>query len=175
MRTNIVISVTGADRVGVVEEVTKVLLDLGGNVETSRMARLGGEFAMLMLVSFSADAGRGIEAAVADLTARGYKVTASETAQTYAESHAGWRAYHLSIEGADHEGIMHEIAAGLSARGISIESMDTSVAPASVSGALLFSLTATVVVPPELDEFEWLTGLDEAGTLANVDVKVTAL
>ena len=51
MRKNIVFTLTGTDRTGLVEEITKLLLDLGGNVETSRMARLGGEFAVLMLVS----------------------------------------------------------------------------------------------------------------------------
>ncbi len=51
MRTDIVFTLTGTDRIGIVEEVTGVLLGLEGNVETSRMVRLGGEFALLMLVS----------------------------------------------------------------------------------------------------------------------------
>jgi glycine cleavage system transcriptional repressor len=50
MRNHLVYTLTGSDRIGIVEEVTKMLLDHGGNVETSRMVRLGGEFAMLMLV-----------------------------------------------------------------------------------------------------------------------------
>ena len=49
MRKNIVFTLTGSDKIGIVEEVTKVFLDHNGNVETSRMARLGGEFAILML------------------------------------------------------------------------------------------------------------------------------
>jgi len=51
MRTNIVFTLTGPDRIGIVESVTKMLLGHGANVESSRMTRLGGEFAMLMLVS----------------------------------------------------------------------------------------------------------------------------
>ena len=64
MRSDIVLTLTGTDRVGIVEEVTKVLLDLGANVETSRMARLGGEFAMLMLTSVSPNQASELEAAL---------------------------------------------------------------------------------------------------------------
>jgi len=51
MKRNLVLTLTGPDRIGIVEKVTGLLLERGGNVETSRMARLGGEFAVLMLVS----------------------------------------------------------------------------------------------------------------------------
>ena len=51
MQKNFVLTVTGPDRIGIVERVTGLLFEHGGNVETSRMARLGGEFAILMLVS----------------------------------------------------------------------------------------------------------------------------
>ena len=175
MRSDIVLTLTGTDRVGIVEEVTKVLLDLGANVETSRMARLGGEFAMLMLMSVSPDQAADLEAALEGLAERGYKVTTSETQQTYAEAHPGWLSYRVEVDGADHEGIVHEIASGLSRRGISIESMETSVSQAPVSGSPLFAMAAVVVVPPGLAEAEWLAALDDAGRQSNVDVRVMAL
>ena len=50
MQKTFVLTLTGPDRIGFVEKVTGLLLERGGNVETSRMARLGGEFAILMLV-----------------------------------------------------------------------------------------------------------------------------
>jgi glycine cleavage system transcriptional repressor len=175
MRSDIVLTLTGTDRVGIVEEVTKVLLDLGANVETSRMARLGGEFAMLMLMSVSPDQASDLEAALARLAERGYKIATSETQQTYAEAHPGWLSYRVEVDGADHEGIVHEIASGLSRRGISIESMETSVSQAPVSGSPLFAMAAIVVVPPGLAEAEWLAALDDAGRQSNVDVRVMAL
>ena len=51
MQNNFVLTVTGPDRIGIVERVTGLLFERGANVETSRMARLGGEFAMLLLVA----------------------------------------------------------------------------------------------------------------------------
>ena len=53
MPKNIVLTLTGRDKVGIVENVTSVIAKRDGNVESSRMARLGGEFAMLMLVTVS--------------------------------------------------------------------------------------------------------------------------
>ncbi len=97
-------------------------------------------------------------------------MSVGETFDTYEDAHRGWLPYRIEVRGADHEGIIHEIAAGLSQRGINIESMDTGTTAASVSGAPLFHMTALVIVPPELPESEWLVELQEAAAHANVDV-----
>ena len=89
MRKNFVLTLTGADRIGIVESLTKVLLDRGGNVETSRMARLGGEFAVLMLVSLPEEQLADLDGDLAGLVARGYKVTTATTGQIDAESQPG--------------------------------------------------------------------------------------
>lgn len=172
MRNNLVLTLTGTDRVGLVEEVTQLLFAQGGNIETSRMARLGGEFAILLLVSLPAKNLGRLEASVAQLTAHGYKITMTQTAQTYAQAHAGWRPYQIEVQGADHEGIIHEIAHTLSQRGISIETMDTGTTRAPNSGTPLFSMTAQVVVPPALPEAHWQAELAEAAHQLHVDVRV---
>ena len=61
MKRNLVLTLTGPDRIGIVDRVTGLLLDRGGNVETSRMARLGGEFAVLMLVSLPSEHCAGLD------------------------------------------------------------------------------------------------------------------
>ena len=174
MQVNIVLTLTGKDRIGIVEEVTKLLLDLGGNVETSRMSRLGGEFAILMLVSLSAEQLGRLEKDVEQLTAQGYKVTTIRTEGTYAETHPGWLPFQVEVHGADHEGIVHEIAHYLSQRGINIESMDTGTVQAPVSGTPLFTMTALVVVPPNLPGQDWEAKLIDVGHRLNVDIKVSA-
>lgn len=174
MRTNIVLTLTGKDRIGIVEEVTGVLLKLGSNVETSRMARLGGEFAMLMLVSLPSDRSTFLDSAVEQLTTRGYNVTVTETERAPA-AFAGCLPYRITVEGADHEGIIHEIAAGLAGQGISIELMETETSSAPVSGTILFSMTARVLVPQDLNETAWIAALVQAADQAGVDVTVTGL
>jgi glycine cleavage system transcriptional repressor len=173
MRTNIVLTLTGTDRIGIVEGITKLLLDLGGNVETSRMSRLGGEFAVLMLVSMPAGQLANLDKSIQTLIHQGFKVTTSLTEQTYAEAYAGWLPYKIEVLGADHEGIIHEIAHTLSQFGINIESMDTETTQAPNSGAPLFSMAALVAVPPRLSGQNWGAALEEAGRNMHVDIKVT--
>jgi glycine cleavage system transcriptional repressor len=173
MRSTIVLTLTGSDRVGIVEEVTGVLLGLGGNVETSRMARLGGEFAMLVLLTLSAEKLGELDDALGYLTEQGYKLTTISTDAGAAQTFNGWSPYQVDVEGADHEGIIHDVAARLSQLGISIESMETGTTRAAVSGLTLFNMSALVMVPPGLADAEWIAALDEAGQQANVDVEVT--
>ena len=172
MRTDLVFTLTGTDRVGLVEEVTGVLLAVGGNVETSRMARLGGEFAMLVLVSLPAEQIAAAQTALSHLTEEGHRVSFVETRPDAASVLAGWLPYRVSVHGADHEGIVHEIARGLSSRGITIESMETGVSAAPVSGLTLFDMTALVLVPPAVDSTRWVDALVQAGHDANVDVEI---
>lgn len=174
MRTDVVLTMTGNDRIGLVDQMTELLLGLDGNVETSRMARLGGEFAVLMLVSLPAEQVSGIEATFQPLTALGYKVTVSQTEPSGAKARAGWQMAQIEVEGADHEGIIHEIAHHLSQWGINIEAMDTGTQPAPISGTPLFTMSARVAVPPSLAAQDWEGPLDEVGRRLNVEIKVTA-
>jgi len=173
MRTDVLFTLTGPDRVGIVEDLTGVVAGVQGNVETSRMVRLGGEFALLMLVSMDAERVADLSAAVSGLVAEGYRVTAAPT-RPAAQPRDSWLPFRVTVVGADHEGIVHEIAQRLSQRGISIESMDTGIVEAPVTGAPLFSMSALVLVPPGLPEEQWIAELAEAGDQANVDVEVTA-
>jgi glycine cleavage system transcriptional repressor len=176
MHREFVLTLTGPDRIGIVEQVTGLLLDRGGNVETSRMVRLGGEFAILMLASLSADQFAGLDRDLEGLTTRGYKVTTTqaEPAAT-AEARPGWLPYRIEVQGADHEGIIHEVARYLSGRGINIESIDSETTPAPLSGIPLFTMDAQVVVPPSLAGQDWETGLAEIGSQRNLEVTVTPL
>ena len=175
MRTNVVFTLTGPDRIGIVEEVTRVLFELGGNVETSRMARLGGEFAILMLVAMPEHRRPELDAAFSALVARGYKVTIGQTEANLAAEHVGWLPYQVQVTGADHEGIVHEVAAGLARLGINIESAETCTAAAPISGTPLFTMTAQVAVPPSVAATDWIAALSAAGDESNVDIEVVAL
>jgi glycine cleavage system transcriptional repressor len=175
MPRNFILTLTGPDRIGIVDRVTGLLYDRGGNVETSRMARLGGEFAVLMLVSMPEERYAGLDHDLEALAAQGYKVTTTPAERTYAEAHPGWLPYRIEVRGADHEGIIHEVAHYLSERGINIESVESETTPAPTSGAPLFNMTAQVVVPPGLSGQGWEAGLEGLGSRLNLEITVDAL
>jgi glycine cleavage system transcriptional repressor len=174
MQKNFVLTVTGPDRIGIVERVTGLLFEHGGNVETSRMARLGGEFAILMLVSMPEDRVTGLGADLEDLAADGYKLTTTATDRAHAGGHPDWLPYQIEVEGADDEGIIHEVARYLSERGINIESVDSETTPAPISGSPLFAMTAQVVAPPTLAGQGWEAGLQEIADRMNLEIRVTS-
>jgi len=55
MNTNLVITALGNDKPGIVNELSKAILDNGGNITESRMMVLSGEFAIMLLVTGSKD------------------------------------------------------------------------------------------------------------------------
>lgn len=175
MQSHFVLTLTGPDRIGIVDEVTGLLLDRKGNVEASRMARLGGEFAVLMLVSMPDEQLSGLDKALEALAGQGYKVTTTPAHRTVAEARSGWLAYRIEVLGADHEGIIHEVAHSLSEHGISIESVESETVAAPVSGSPLFAMAASVIVPPALSEEDWQAGLREVGSRMNVDIEVSPM
>ncbi|TLM97265.1 MAG: transcriptional regulator [Actinobacteria bacterium] len=174
MRTDIVFTLSGPDRVGIVDEVTGALLAVGGNVGTSRMTRLGGEFAIIMLASIPGERVAELEASLEPLAQQDYAIGIRPLAGADEREHANWLPYRVEVSGADHEGIVHDIARGLSDMGITIESAETDAEPAPVSAVPLFTMNALVLVPPTLAEDEWTTAVVDAAARANVDVTIVA-
>jgi glycine cleavage system transcriptional repressor len=168
------LTVTGPDRIGIVERVTGLLFDHGGNVETSRMARLGGEFAILMFVSVPEGRIAGLDRDLTALVADGYKVTTTATDPADASARPDRLPYHIEVVGADHEGIIHEVARYLAVRGINIESVDSETSRAPVSGSPLFSMKAHVIAPPSLAGQGWEAGLKKIADRMNVEIRVSS-
>jgi glycine cleavage system transcriptional repressor len=172
--TSFVLTVTGPDRIGIVERVTGLLVDHGGNVETSRMARLGGEFAILMLVSMPEGRISGLDGDLAALADDGYKVTTTGTDPADAKARPDWLPYRIEVAGADHEGIIHEVARYLAGRGINIESVESETTPAPVSGSPLFAMKAQVIAPPTLANQGWEAGLKALADRMNLEIRVSS-
>jgi glycine cleavage system transcriptional repressor len=171
MPKNIVLTLTGRDKIGIVDNVTSVIAKRDGNVESSRMARLGGEFAMLMLMTVPDKEFANLDQDFQQLRGEGYQISLLQT-EDDSKKYAGWLPYEIEVTGADHEGIIHEISHHLASQGINIENMDTSSAPAPMSGTPLFMMKGVVLVPPRLNFHVWSDALEEIGDKLNVSVKV---
>lgn len=166
------ITVTGSDRPGIVELISEVVLDFDGNVETSRMMRLGGEFAVLMLVSVEQERLDGLRDAVRALREEGFKVATIITMGRDGGVYSEYTAYEITVTGGDHEGIVHSVARYLGEQGINVETMGTSLTRAPMSGASVFGMYAVVLAPPEITDDTITDGLEEIGGELGVDVAV---
>lgn len=172
MYKHLVLTLSGHDRIGMVEKITNLVLRHKGNVGESRMARLGGEFAMLMLISVDKESYDELEKSIISLQNDGFKVTLDYTDTPAAEKYSGWMPYKIIVNGADHEGIVHKIAHHLADKNINIESMDTHIRQAPMSGAPLFIMEGIVLVPPE-QKSVWKEELNTAADELNVDIEIS--
>jgi len=173
MPKRFVLTLTGTDRIGLVEHVTELILECDGDVQASRMARLGGEFAMLMLVSIPDANTEQLSRNMENLVRESFKVSVTETEADVIAERKDWQSYLIEVRGANHEGIIHEIAEHLSEQEINIESIDTNVVPEPMSGAPLFTMEAIIVVPPDLPEHTWQDELEEVADRLNVELQVS--
>ncbi len=146
--THLVISAVGSDRPGIANRLSQRVFDAQLNILDSRMALLGGEFAILMLVEGSAEAVAALaEALPQEQEALGLTVQCRTTAP--AALNAG-RPYRIEVIALDHPGIVASLTRFLSERGINIHQLDTQSYHAPHTGARLFTTTLVVNLPKEV-------------------------
>src|ERR1043166_716710 len=111
MKSYLVLTAVGPDRPGIVNEVPKFLFDRGCNLEDSRMSILGGEFALIVLVSGASDPVARVRSEFAPFVSKiGLVGTAKDTPGPQARQDKGFVPFQLRAVGLDHEGIGHQIA-----------------------------------------------------------------
>lgn len=148
MNKSLVISALGNDKPGIVNELSKAILDQGGNISESRMTVLGGEFAMMLLVTGNNDC---IDNIISKLEETGQNLNltliAKETQSQ--ESNNKRLPYQITVVSMDHPGIVHNISDFLSNRDLNIEEIETQTYPAAHTGTPMFSLDMTISVPAD--------------------------
>ena len=168
----LVVTAIGQDKRGTVEKITDVVVAHQANIEESKMARLGGEFAVIMLLSLPDDNLDKIIEGFEDVQAQGLTITCRTTDFSRLQKFVGYVPYEISVIGADHEGIVNHIARYLASEQINIEEMDTTVSPAPNTGTPLFAMSARVQAPPQLSLGKLRKKLAELGEALDVDIEV---
>lgn len=119
----------------------------GGNIEESKMSVLGGEFAVIMLVSGPTES---VESMGKSLPALGERLSLHVECRPTREPRAGekGRPYLLEAVSLDTPGIVHAVTAILRGHGINIEDLETDTGCAPWTGAPMFRMKAHLVVGP---------------------------
>jgi len=146
MNQSLVITAIGDDRPGIVNELTEVLLNAGLNIEDSRMSVLGGEFAVMLLVT-------GNDASIDSITQQTDSLSASLNlnvlikATTSGNNNDDFARYEIKVEGMDNPGIVHKLARYLSQHNINIVNMQTDCSHAPHTGTPMFTVNMLVDIP----------------------------
>jgi glycine cleavage system regulatory protein len=144
VRSQLVLTLIGRDRPGLVETLAAQIARHGGNWEESRMAHLAGQFAGILRVSVPAEAASTLIAALSELEREGLRIVV-QTAEG-AQASAGKRL-RLALVGTDREGIVREVSGALVARGVNVDELHTSCEEAPMGGANLFKASALLRLP----------------------------
>ena len=142
----LVITAIGEDRPGIVDEVSRILLNNDLNIEDSRMSILGGEFAIILLVSGSKQSVTSIIDQQPQLEqALNLKLLIKSTRAR--QTGGDVVPYSIKVVGMDHPGIVHQLARFLSQNSINIKDMETDSYPAPHTGTPMFAVNMVVDIP----------------------------
>jgi glycine cleavage system transcriptional repressor len=140
-----VLSALGSDRVGIVDDITAILTERRCNVEESRMAILGGDFAVIMLVSGERGAINSLLPEFPKIGERlGLRLEGRRTAAPRSE---GGLPYVIESVSLDTPGIVHSISALLRRENINIVDLETATVPAPLTGAPMFLMKLRIALP----------------------------
>jgi len=170
MTTPLVLTFVGRDRPGLVSAISERVATAGGTWLESRLARLAGEFAGVVLVSAPDAKIEALTDALRGLEATGLRVTIAPTAETAAPPTE--RLVKLAIVGRDRPGIVRDVTQALTRLGVNIEEFESGVEGEPFTGAEMFHAALRLRLPDGLGLDELRRTLERLAAEIMVDLSV---
>ncbi|MFN2612507.1 MAG: glycine cleavage system protein R [Solirubrobacterales bacterium] len=170
------VTAVGRDRPGIVADISHVLLDVGGNIEDSKMSILRGHFAVMLIVAGPSVLDREeVEARLAPLKQKLEldAITVSNVAQLHHGELDSRPTHVISVYGADHPGIVHTISRRLADGGISITDLETKLI--GEKGQPIYVMLMEARVPADADATELASDLERVGRETGLEVSLSQL
>jgi glycine cleavage system transcriptional repressor len=174
MTTKLVISALGADRPGIVDELSKIIFKHSLNIEDTRMTVLGGEFAALLLISGEQSALDALLTQANDIeqTLQMRLLIKTTTEAAHSENTI---PYAVEVAALDHPGIINNIASFFSSRSINIVNMHTERYSAPHTGSPMFALYMTIGIPADTNIAKLREAFMQTCDELNLDAELTNL
>jgi glycine cleavage system regulatory protein len=166
METVLVLTISGKDRAGLVEQLAEVVAAHGGNWEHCRMVHLAGRFVGLLEVSVSANNQQELEATLRTISDLNVMIALGELTEPEAQGH-----FDLEVVGSDHQGIVRDVFKALAAAGANVEELSTKTVNAPKSGGLLFEARARLACGPEVQRDVIQANLEAIAQDLMVDIR----
>lgn len=165
MNCDLIMTILGPDRQGLVSQLAETVADHGGNWLESRMARLAGQFAGIARVQCPQDQVDALEAA---LNKAGINIQIARESSSESPS---VRVVEIEVMGNDRPGIVRELTTAISQAGGNVEEFSTGLESAPMSGHPMFKAQGKVAIGVD-DSLEALqTAIEELGEDLTVDLK----
>ena len=173
---DLVLTLIGPDRPGLVEAVAQVVAQRGGNWLESRMINLGGQFAGILRVEVPPGQADDLARALEALGATGLRVVAKSTPRAAgAGAHAAGdrpRVMDIELVGLDRPGLVREISQLLARQDINVEELTSDRSSAPMSGEMLFRANARVKVPAQIDAAQLRASLERLANDLTIEISL---
>ena len=136
---HLIIKGIGPDKPGIVAAISGMVTSNNGNIEESRMIRLGSEFSIIMMVEISEDSLSNLSDDLESID--GIKFYLTET-KKLPNLDAPTHIMHLT--GGDTEGIVHKMTDVMTSMGVNIIEIITDTKNAPITGTTVFEMTARI-------------------------------
>jgi len=149
MENLLVITAVGGDRPGIVDKLSMAILECGCNINDSRMTVLGGEFALILLISGKWNALAKLENQLPGL-GDSLNLTITSKRTEIAAQQPNLLSYSVDVVSIDHPGIVYKIANFFSNRNINIRELNTNSYAAAHTGTPMFTINMIINVPNDV-------------------------
>jgi len=173
--SNFALTIIGRDRPGIVSQVTEILFQLGCNIADSSCSILGGQFAMILLISHPEKSSQeDFEQAFAPLEETNLSVFL-RTLKPGGEQRLALEGElcMISVYGSDKPGIVYQVARELGERQVNITDLNTKLIGSPERPVYVMMLEA--VLPPTISLEELETAMDELKGTLKVDISVRSI
>jgi glycine cleavage system regulatory protein len=167
---DVILTLLGTDRPGLVEHVADTVARLGGNWLESRMAHLGGKFAGILRVQVPAEHLAQLVTAVEQLSRDDLRVVVETNAA--ATPQPSERVLELECVGLDRPGIVRDITRVLVDSAANVEEIGTDCSSAPMSGETLFRARIRATVPESTDLGRLRAGLERVASDLMVELRL---
>jgi glycine cleavage system regulatory protein len=150
MQTSLLVSIVGPDRPGLVEQLSRVVTDAGGNWEGSRLIQLGGQFAGIVQVIAPEGSIATLSENLEQLSDAGLTVSVIHSGESSTSDAPRGQVETLEVVGQDRSGIVAAISETMAKENVNVIELATDCLEAPWSGERLFHTTATVALPEGL-------------------------
>ncbi|WP_419905766.1 glycine cleavage system protein R [Kiloniella sp.] len=173
MANSIILTVTGKDRPGLVDDISSMVTEQSGNWLESRVTKLSGHFAGIIRVSVPSKNQEKLESDLKTLETSDFHLAIER--QTKAEAEVPVRELSLEIVGPDHPGIIQDISHALAEKKIGINEMLTDCNDGAMSSERIFSAEINISIPMAVSVDTLRDELEELADQLMVDISMDDL
>lgn len=171
MDSILIVTISGPDRAGLVEELASVVAEYSGNWEHCRMVHLADRFVGLLQVRVGGVNQQALEAGLR--TIDGLDVMLAATKGEPEGAALPDQGLRLELLGSDHPGIVRDVFAVLAEANVNVEELHTSTEAAPDTGGMLFRATARLSPQADLDYNALQSSLSAIAMDLMVDLKLS--